>query len=519
MQDFAWKADGRKGAPFPAKLMMDDEAMTTMPLMPRWMRLLPVLLLLSVFACPVLLLVSRLAVADPTLPADLAAAHPDGKWRIKKAQLYSYLVKYYGAHPSSKLILDDYLKVRFVQMEARRRKIRVTDRAVAMWIRDLETKIRKKTGGVQTLDSVSKQLGMTRRALIRRSKSAILRERIARAVYLEKDPTRNPSREVTEADVQLVIDKLYEKADKSTSATRLPRNVVARLQGTDITVYDFGRELYFGLGERMILQALNQLIDIEQVRLLVGNDDPPTEAMMNAQKLWFMERQRALLRRQVKDPSVPITPELVDRSLARFGLSRKLIYGSLSFKAEARGRAHFQTALSDKEVLKFFEDNRGRYGDRVRVQRIFVKARAQRQVNIGGQKARNLEQGKARAQALWIRVTRGADFRKVAEKESDDMPAIKKRGGVVPIWLHKGLPGYEETFLAADRLKVDEIGPVFYSRRGGFVIIKLLERKKGGKFVEIRDRVRADAGDRAHHLWRTKARQSALKAKTLLDER
>ncbi len=481
--------------------------MTAMPLLPHGMR--PLL---------VLGLVSLLAVADRTLPSDLAAAHPDGKWKIKKAQLYGFLVQYYGAHPESKIILDDYLKVRFVQMEARRRKIRITDRAVDKWIRDLETKIRKQTGGVQTLDSFYKQQGMTRRALRRRSKTAIMRERIARAVYLEKDPTRNPSREVPEADIQLVIDTLYRKADKSTDATKLPKNVVARLQGTDITVYDFGRELYFGLGERMILQALYQLIDVEQVRLLVGNENPPTEAMMNAQKQSFMKRQKALLRRQIKG-DVPITPALVDRSLARFGLSRKLIYRSSAFMAEARGRAHFKTVLSDKEVEKFFEDNKGRYGDQVRIQRIFVKARAQRQINIGGQKARNMEQGKARAQALWIRVTRGADFGKVAQKESDDMPAIRQRGGVVPFWLHKGLPGYEETFRAADNLKVDEIGPVFYSRRGGFVILKLLERKKGDKFEEIRGRVRIDAGDQAYHLWRAKARQSALKAKTILEER
>ena len=423
--------------------------MTAMPLLPHGMR--PLL---------VLGLVSLLAVADRTLPSDLAAAHPDGKWKIKKAQLYGFLVQYYGAHPASKIILDDYLKVRFVQMEARRREIRITDRAVDKWIRDLETKFRKQTGGVQTLDSFSKQQGMTRRALRRRSKTAIMRERIARAVYLEKDPTRNPSREVAEADIQLVMDKLYEKADKSTGAAKLPKDVVARLQGTDITVYDFGRELYFGLGERMILQALYQLIDVEQVRLLVGNDDPPTEAMMNVQKRWFMERQRALLRRQVKG-DVAITPELVDQSLTRFGLSRKLIYGSLAFKAEALGRAHFKAVLGDKEVLKFFEDNKGRYGDRLRIQRIFVKARAQRQVNIGGKKARSMDQGRARAQALWIRVTRGADFSKVAQKESDDMPQIRTRGGVQPFWIYKGLTGYEETFRAAKKFEVSEMGTVF----------------------------------------------------------
>jgi hypothetical protein len=467
----------------------------------------------------VLGLVSFLAVADEPLRSDLAAAHSDGKWEIRKSQLYDYLVRYYGAHPESKLILDDYLKVRFVQMEARRREIRITDKEIGAWIRELEAKIRKQTGGMQTLDSFLKQQGMTRKAFRRRSKSAILRERIARAVYLKKDPTRDPSREVAEADVQLVIDKLYEKADKSTDAAKLKKGVVARIQGADITNYDFGRELYFALSERLILEALNQLIDVEEVRLLTGNDDAPTQVMMNTQKAWFMERQKALLRRQLKDRSVPITAALVDRSLARFGLSRKLIYDSATFQAEARGRAHFKTTLTDKEVRKFFDDNRGRYGDRVRVQRILVKAREQRQVNIGGQKARNLEQGKARAQALRLRVTRGADFAKVAAKESDDMPEIRKRGGVIPFWLHKGLPGYEETFLAADKLKVGEISRAFYSRRGGYEILKLLERKKGDKFEEIRAQVRSDAGDQAYHLWRTNARKSALKAKTLLDER
>ena len=81
------------------------------------------------------------------LPAEVAAMHPKGKWKIKKSELYRYLVKYYGKHPSAIEVLDDYIKVHFVQMEGHRRKIIVTDADVSRWIAKLDAKVRKATGG------------------------------------------------------------------------------------------------------------------------------------------------------------------------------------------------------------------------------------------------------------------------------------------------------------------------------------------------------------------------------------
>ena len=50
-----------------------------------------------------LLLLVPALLAQDDLPADVAAVHPEGKWKIRKAEFYRYLVDYYGKQPVARM--------------------------------------------------------------------------------------------------------------------------------------------------------------------------------------------------------------------------------------------------------------------------------------------------------------------------------------------------------------------------------------------------------------------------------
>ena len=152
-------------------------AIQTMQLSP--MR--PALALLALALC---------AHAQEPLPADVAARHPEGKWAIRKADFYRYLVRYHGNHPSAKATLPDFMKRRLVEEEARRREVTVTDRDVDRFMADLDKEIRQRTGGLHDLEKEYKRHGMSREEFQRRCRSAIVRERVARDHMNRRDPTR-----------------------------------------------------------------------------------------------------------------------------------------------------------------------------------------------------------------------------------------------------------------------------------------------------------------------------------------
>lgn len=467
-------------------------------------------------ALPLLALLSF--AADP-LPEDVAAAHPEGKWQLRKAELYAYLVRFNANGPNARLVLPDYMKLRFIQSEARRRKLLVTDADLDAWLSRLDRQIREASGGKYTLEDKRKDEGMTAAGLRRRAQTAILRERIARDVFCEKDPSRDRKQEVPEDSVEVCIDEMYRLAPKEVDPARLPKGVVARVADAEITEYQFGQELSFSLPEKEVLDALGQLIVTKEAPLLTGSEDPPSAEELDFHKKWFMAYQMSRLRAQVRDPKL-VTEETVRQVLEKQGLTPELVYANPAFLAEARVRGHFRNSVTDEDLRKYYEGNRARYGDKLRVARILVEARNQRQVQAFGQKTRNLEQGKALSDALWIRVTQGQDFGEVARESSEDVKVIKENGGVLPLLISAETPGYEDTFAGADALKRGEISKPFYSMRaGGYIIVKLIERQAAPAFEEIRTRIRDDAADEKFLIWKRKTLQSAVQSAAIVEDK
>jgi len=462
-------------------------------------------------------LLALLAVADEPLPEDVAAASAAGKWQVRYADLYLYLVRYHGKSPDAKPVLPDYLKQRLVQAEARARGITVTEEELSRWLEQLDQRIRRDSGGTMTLDDYRKEQDMPLEALRRRAATAVLRERLARAIYCEKDPSRRKDQEVPEDSVDVVIDELYRRAPREEDPAKLRKGLVATVGSVEITEYEYGRELRNALSPRTVLEAAKQLVLVEEAKVLLGGDAPPTAEEWEDQKRRFLAYQRNFLSSRVKDPSL-ITEDTIRQVVAQQrGFTLEELYGNPAFLAEARVRGRFRSGIEPADIDAFFEENKARYSDRLRVARIFIEARAQRQVQGAGGQLRTLEQGKALAEALWARVTQGADFAQVAQQNTDDADVVKQRGGEIPALLVASSPGYEDTWMVANELAPGGISKPFFSKSGGYVIVKLLERQTAAGLEETRGKVREDIAHQRFLTWRDAVLKNARYSKKLTE--
>ena len=101
---------------------------------------------------------------------------------------------------------------------------------------------------------------------------------------------------------------------------------------------------------------------------------------------------------------------------------------------------------------------------------------------------------------------------------TDDVDVIKNNGGLVPFWLTADTPGYTDIWPQANRLKEGKISKPFFSRRGGFVLLKLLNRRAALGFLGQRKKILENASFEAFRTWRNKVLRAARKSKTLLSK-
>lgn len=485
-----------------------------------------------------LLLVLALPGFAQELAGDIAAAHKDGKWQIRKADLYQHLAAYYSNLPVAKTVLPDYLRRRLIEDRATKGGITVTDADIAAWVKKIDDQIRARTGGTGSLDQYRKDKGMTLGEFKRRVRLAILRERVARADVNKRDPSRDKQKPLDDSTVGLVIDEMYRKAPKVLDPKKLKSGLVARIDGIDITAYQYGRELSYALPRGTVARALSDLILVEEVNLLLGNDDPPTEAQLAAQKKWMLtmetNRLQALARAQrMKGQPVPkVTETMVRDIMKQRGMPLEKALENPASRAQARARGYFRALYdvdahelgseaakkAEAELKKYYDAHKEQFGDQLKVQRLLIAARAQRVGNVG-QKIRTLQQGKAVADAVHKRITGGADFGEVARQMSDDIPVIKNTGGFVPFLVRANSPGYQDTWRQANSLKEGQVSKPFFSAGRGFVIVKLVERQRAFGLDSQREAILTQASEQAYRRWRNASIQTSIRAKDLLDKK
>jgi hypothetical protein len=461
--------------------------------------MLPAARLLAVAS---LLVAAGSAVAEDPLPADVAAMHPEGKWKIRKADLYRYLARYESAQPEALAVLPEYMKMRLVEDEAKRRGIGATEAEVDRWLRDLDEQL-KKSG--QSLDDYCKGYGMRKEELRRKGRQWVLMRNLAGAILKEKDPSRGDA-PVSDDSIIFVVDTLYKNAKKETEG--LPEGVVARINGIEITEYEYGRALAIEMPKMNVYRALRGLILTEEAALLLGDRNPPSDEELEAQRKWYLDMEKARIRRSMPNAPDEITDDMVDQVLKNRGLTLADVLKNPVFQAQARVMDHFRKSLTVDDLRAYFADHKDAYSERLRVARILVGARAQDVPQVG-KTIRTPEQGRKESDEIYDRLKSGEDFEKLAREKSEDPDQIKQAGGVVPFWINGATPGYTDTFKQAEKLGTNDISKPFFSEGRGYVIVKLLDRKPAPTYEEVQESIRADAANEAYAKWRKECSSAA----------
>jgi hypothetical protein len=449
-----------------------------------------------------LLLAPPLAAADDPLPSDVAAVHPQGKWKLRKADLYRYLARFESTSPASLPVLPEYMKLRLVEDEARRRKIPVSEEEVERWIAALDRQLRQEGKG---LDDYRKQFGMSDRELKRKGRQWVLQQKLAGAILREKDPSRGDA-PVADDSVLFVVDTLYKDAKKETEG--LPEGVVARIRGIDITEYEYGRALAIELPRMDVFRALRGLILEEETVLLIGDRNPPSPEEIAEQRAQVLDAEKNRIRRSVPGAPEEITDEMVEQLLRNRGTSLDLVLKNPMFLAQARAIGHFRRQLAEEDLLRYHEDHKGAYGDQLKVARILVGARGQDIPRVG-KTLRTIEQGKRESNDIYEKLRAGEDFHKIASQTSEDADQIRKAGGVVPFWITAATPGYDDTFKQAEKLGRNEFSKPFFSEGRGYVIVKLLDRKPAPGYDALKERLRRDAARDRYAIWLKEVTEAA----------
>jgi len=450
-----------------------------------------------------LLLAAPGAKGEDPLPADLAAMHPEGKWKIRKADLCRYLVKYEGGQASALPVLPEYMKLRLVEDEARRRRISVSEEEVDRKLQEIDAATRE--AGQGGLKELSKHYEMREKELRRKGRQWVLYEKVARAVLKEKDPSRKDE-PLSDDSVIFVIDTLVKEAKKETEG--LPEGIVARIRGIDITEYEYGRALAVELPATEVLRALRGLILAEEVVLLLGDRNPPAAEELEGQRRWFLELEKDRIRRSIQGAPEEITDEMVEGVLKQRGLSTDLVLGNPAFLAQARAIGHFEKSLGEEDLRRHYDEHKGQYGEQLKVARILVGARGQKVPGVGAP-IRTIEQGKKESSDLYEKLKAGQDFHQLAREKSEDADVLRKGGGIVPFWITSDTPGYEDTFQQAAKLAHDGISLPFFSGGRGYVIVKLLGRKAAPDYAQLKDGIRSDAARYRYDVWRNERTRAA----------
>lgn len=448
-------------------------------------------------AATAIVLVAPLARAEDPLPADVAALHPQGKWKIRKADLYQYIARFESTTPAALPVLPEYMKLRLIEDEARRRGVSAGETEIERWMKDLDLQLQQQGKG---LDDYCKEFGMRKEELRRKARQWVLQQKVAGAILKEKDPSRGDA-PVADDSILFVVDTLYKEAKKETEG--LPQGVVARIRGIDITEYEYGRALAIELPKMDVLRALRGLILEEETALLIGDRNPPAPEEIAEQRQQVIDQ----IKRSIPDPE-QATEENIEQLLKGRGTSLKQVVSNPMFLAQARAIGHFRKGLADADVRKYYDDHAGAYGDQLKVARILVGARGQ-QVTPVGKTLRTVEQGKKESNELYEKLRAGEDFHKLAKDKSEDPDQIRNAGGVLPFWIHAATPGYDDTFKQATKLGKNEVSKPFFSEGRGYVIVKVLDRKPAPAYDDIKERVRADAGRDRYALWRKETTEAA----------
>jgi peptidyl-prolyl cis-trans isomerase SurA len=269
------------------------------------------------------------------------------------------------------------------------------------------------------------------------------------------------------------------------SASSASANVVARVNGKDITTADLDKQVQVQLNgaekppssEEMSdlkLQVLNQLIN-NQILLEMASTsnlnatDAEVDVKFNEFKSQYTEEKFKDLLKDQKMTIDDIRGEL-RKSITIEKLVNKEITSKIS--------------VTDAEIKNFYDKNKDSFNlpESYHIAHILVTPVAEPELhNLKNDDAKTPEEAKAKAARLIKDIQGGKDFAVVAKESSED-PSSGPAGGDLNFQPLQAIENIDPRLAqAVQKMKVGETYPQVIETRFGFHILKLLEKDGGGQ--------------------------------------
>jgi peptidyl-prolyl cis-trans isomerase SurA len=280
------------------------------------------------------------------------------------------------------------------------------------------------------------------------------------------------------------------------SASSASANVVARVNGKDITTTDLEKQVQVQLNgaekppsaeeqEDLKLQVLNQMIN-NQILLELASTanlnatDAEVDVKFNEFKSQYTEEKFKDLLKDQKMSVDDIRNEL-RKSITIDKLVNKEITSKIS--------------VTDAEIKAFYDKNKDSFNlpESYHIAHILVTPVADPDLHNGANDdAKSPEEAKAKAARLLKEVQGGRDFATVAKESSED-PSSGPNGGDLNFQPLQAVENIDPRLAqAVQKMRTGETYPQVIETRFGFHILKLLEKDAGGQKDLADPRVQAN---------------------------
>ena len=379
----------------------------------------------------------------------------------------------YGTSQEGEQTLGNLVTDILVETEARKRGITVTDAELKTYIRGVEAKLAKYSGGKQTLKDVLEERQVTYQEFLQISRGFLLQQRMAAKDLGVKG-------EVSAAKLGVWLEDLKRKG--SIEYKDLPEGTYARVGGRPITAQVYGDTLIRQLSPDRLESTLWDLCIARAVKLRMKewkveitetdikealsdlesefHADPRFKNLNVDFAQWVKTVRRMTIEELTKDPSF----------LSQVGLAKKL-----------------RMDLTEQEVRAHFDANREKFGEQRSFIHLLVKG--EEKATPFGKSARPLPKAKSIIRRLLDEVRAGASFEGMVKKYSEaktktirsEDPIVVTRSSTLP-------PALRDVVFGAT--VGDVLGPILTSY--GYHLVKVVKVVPAPGYEKARDVVEKD---------------------------
>lgn len=416
---------------------------------------------------------------------------------IPYARFYERLLEDWKDKEEGKKLLEQIVENRLVEQVMEKRKIQVEAGEIAEKFRKLREEYREKSGEEKSFEDFLKELDVSEEEFRAQVSLLIGAEKAAR-----QDFQIPPAEEIPAVKLRIWLASLREKAAVEIDKEEFPDGVVAVVNGAPVTVKEMGEELIKRIPASRLETALEGLVGVTLLGLEAGKRGIEITERDIETQLKLQER-RYLESVQYMNLKVPFEEYLKLR-----GETLESFKTGDLFRGTVLRRKLSLSQAGSKEIEEYFQDHLSRYGPRVRLSHIFLRANRPGSESFfgNGKKPEDLERMKEKILAAF---KEGKSFEEVAREFSDDV-RTKYAGGELGYVTKEERGLGEEILNAAFQMKVGERSGFLRSPQG-LHIIKVTEVCAVPKLEEVRPIVEDDF---ARDWYRTLRAHARVKCRT-----